>query len=454
MRRNGNGEAKPEAAAAEATPPAEPRKFDRISEWLLYAQIIGVTIFQKVPVPISSKTQLFFGMFILMGVTGFGIFFGRLRVRTAPMVLYAVMAGGLVLGQLAGQTEFSVLSISELIVIHIPYVVSLRENSTRPLAQLSFYQDVMSVIAILGVIQFAAQFVIGWETAFFLDAKLPPKFTMQGYHALNPLRYGGHVFKSNGVFFLEPAGLSQFLAVSVIIEFLYFRRIIRYGIFMAGLLVAFSGTGLIILGILTPVLLIRRKQIALLLAGAAVLVVVFIFADDLGLGLYVKRLNEFNNEQSSGFARFVSIFYLLDDFVLNTTTNMLFGRGAGSIKTFFDLVNFTAHEPSWGKILFEYGLVGVIFYFPLMFYTLWSAKQSGYLRAALTIQFLILGGYVLIPTVHGLIVALLSWPATAIAAKAAKPAAAATQAARRLAAIEARRRPAGARAGASAAASG
>ena len=55
----------------------------------------------------------------------------------------------------------------------------------------------------------------------------------------------------NGFFFLEPSGLSIYLALGVATEIIWFRRTRRLAVITSALLVAGAGTGIVVLGLLS-----------------------------------------------------------------------------------------------------------------------------------------------------------------------------------------------------------
>jgi hypothetical protein len=382
---------------------------DRLAESLLYLQILGVCVFQKVGFTIGGS-QLYVGMVILLGTTLLGVLTRRLRIHGTQLALYLCMVGVTALTQLLGGFAFSVPSLAFLYCVHLPYIFTLQKNSSRPYIELAFYQQVMTFIACAGILQFGLQFVIGWKLAFFLDTQIPSQFIMQGFHWLNPVKYHGTIFKSNGIFMLEPAMFCQFLAISIIVEMAYFKRAKRILLFNAAILTTFSGTGLIILAVLVPIYLFSRGRYLLLVAVGMALVLLIVTAPFIGLDAYVSRVGEFSSTKSSGFARFLSNIPILFDRILPQTNTLLFGRGAGSMREVQQYFSFETASSTWGKFVYEYGLTGTLAYLLLMAYIFGAPPRSPYLKAALVIQFVFLAEYILAPTVHGLVLALLTWP--------------------------------------------
>lgn len=386
-----------------------PETSDSLSKWLLYLQIIGATFLQKIAFPTGNEIRIFVAFILMMCLTATGIIFRRFFVCKMRCALYLFMVGVLTFIQIIGDNTFSLPSLILLLAIHLPYIFALRDDSIDKNIGLLFFQKIMVFLAILGLLQFGLQYVIDWKDAFFLDTHLPAQWVMSGFNNINAIKYGSHFHKSNGIFMLEPAEFCQFLAISIIIEMVYFKRLIYMLFYIAGVLTTFSGTGLIILCLIVPLYLFRRGRYITLLTIGVVLLIFIVTAPFTGLDNYIGRVSEFSNSHTSGYARFISIFPLLYEFTLQQADTLLLGHGAGWSKTIYGHVDYEIHPPGWGKIWLEYGLIGLLVYGTFMLRVLWDSAHSIFLKAALTIEYFF-DDYVLIPTVHGIIIALLAWP--------------------------------------------
>jgi hypothetical protein len=191
---------------------------------------------------------------------------------------------------------------------------------------------------------------------------------------------------------------------------MYFRRPLFLLSFAGALIVAYSGTGLIVLAVIIPLVLLKRGRLDAVLLLGAILFVLVAFASELQLDVFVNRMDEFSNVRTSGFARFLSIFYLIDDYMLPDLGRALYGLGAGAITHMANLTYYKIHDPSWGKLVFEYGFIGAAVYFPCMAVMIFATRQHIFIKLALALQFLVLGGYLLTPIVHVLFLALVVWP--------------------------------------------
>ena len=127
---------------------------------------------------------------------------------------------------------------------------------------------------------------------------------------LDPSRDHGYVsaphfpatfIKSNGIFLTEASILSQITALGILIEVLEFRRP-RYLVVMAlGFLVAYSGTGLLLLLIFLPLAGLRHGRAGL----SALLVTMFVaglFATGIiDLSAFTSRIGEFQETRVERF---------------------------------------------------------------------------------------------------------------------------------------------------------
>ena len=315
---------------------------------------------------------------------------------------------------LIGGNDFSFPSYAYLVVILLPYALKLNNTLVRKGQELIFFQNIMVCFSILGIIQFFLQFLIGADWAFLIDTKLPASIIKQHYNSMNSLGYGSTTYKSTAFFMQEPSIFSQLLSIAILIELIYFMNLKRLALYFAALAVTFSGTGLIILAVLTPFYLIATRRIGLLIAGVAFITTLPFWGEYVGLGYTINRIAEFGSTNSSAYARFISPFItVVDKLFPEGVWHTLFGLGAGSmIRTMGAGVDYEVATSTWSKIIFEYGFVGAILFYLYMGYLMFSGRKNLFLVFAIFIQFYFLGEFILAPTVHALIIAFLVWPST------------------------------------------
>ena len=402
---------------------------DLLARGLVVALLVANTVFQKFAIP-GGGGALPLSLLITALLLSCGVALGRLIPIPILCLGVVATAGILTLSTaLTPASSFSLNALALVVALLVPYAFAFHPGSLDPAFSYRTFTLFAAVFAILGVLQFVAQFVIGAERAFWLDFNLPSDLLLAGFNNLNETGYQSGIYKANGVFLLEPAFLNQFLCVAVLIELCTTRRWRYLAIFGAGIVVTYSGTGLLMLTAIAPAYIPRNRHFAIAAGAVLGFALLFIFGEDLGLKLFLDRADEFSSDQSSAFARFFSIFYLLTDFAWKDTLSVLFGRGPGSVAENFTTVSYAAFDPSWGKLVYEYGIVGCLAYFALLGFCVLRSEGSGYLKAGLLLQFTFLGGYVATTPVHIEIWTLLVWPtlAAALSRRPARAGAAARQ---------------------------
>jgi hypothetical protein len=334
-----------------------------------------------------------------------------IEVNTATFVWYAllVVAGAISLA-VSPSAQVSALSLGYLLVVQFPLIFRLVPSEFSHQRLLSFVSTVGCICALVGVLQFAAQFIVGTRIAFFLDTSIPESLTLKGFNSLIPLYWSSPVFKSNGFFFLEPSFFCQFVAVAVVAELFIGARMLRLLMLAAGLISSYSGTGLTMLALFAPFYFFNREahgRVRLLVTAVIVALVVMFFGDEISIDAFTRRFGEFSNEQSSGWARFLSMFSVLQTVVFSNDFTFLTGRGPGTVQEQFQYLSYNAFDATWGKVIYEYGLVGTIIY-AFFFYSAACEGAKG-LRFAVGYTYLFLGGYLLNPSILMQVAALVVW---------------------------------------------
>jgi hypothetical protein len=249
------------------------------------------------------------------------------------------------------------------------------------------------VIAFAGIIQFFAQ-LVGVQI-FRFTGILPDSLLAE---ANWNLRIGSGIddlYKSNGLFLVEPSVTSQFMAIGIIIEILYFRRLLYLGVLGLALVVAFSGTGGLVLGafVLTVALRLGWKGLvlaALVVLFAAVFAVSVVLIVPAAGEIATTRLNEFTTIGTSGFLRFVTPFWLLGDVLREYPLAGLLGIGAGTSERLTMPYHYSVDTPV--KIAVEYGFPVLILYLTLFLVARRTRRQSVLVPPAFVLL-MFAGGY-------------------------------------------------------------
>jgi hypothetical protein len=417
-------------SVAGVAPPARPSRAagkPRTTVDPIALRCVGVVLFgeiflQKVAVPLSQTTQISVTLIVGFLALGFLVVSGRAVIDSVRFALFALAMVVLVATQLLGGGPFSRTSLLLLMATYAIYVVRLQDRPGTFRASLGLYQTMMLIVAGAAVVQYVAQFRLPPNLVFPLETYLGP-LLYQGYNNIDPITYGSEIYKSNGIFLAEPSLLSQGMALSFIIERLFFRRAHFQLAFLAGLVVSYSGTGLLLLAVASPFLIYKTGGLRLALIILPIGLVILLAGKMLDLGVVANRANEFSSRDSSGFARFISIFYLLGTYTFADVHHFLLGMGAGMIDVIMKKVTYTAHDPTWGKLLFEYGFLGALAFFPYILWVVSHDTPSPILSFCLLLAYLFLGGNLLSPFYNFLIAALLAWqrPELAPAPAATRP---------------------------------
>lgn len=389
---------------------------DPLARGLILGLLLANTVFQKLAIP-GTGGALPLSLLLTAGLLALGVALGRLHpVATLALALIPTVGALVIVAGLSPATSVSLSALALVVALLVPYAFALRPGMLDPAFGARMFGRLAAGLAVLGILQFFAQFVLGPEIAFYLDLALSPDLMLAGFNNLNELSYQAGIYKANGVVLLEAAFLNQFLCVAILIELITTRRLAHLALYGAGVLVTYSGTGLLMLAAIAPAFILRKGYLGPALAAVPLLLIFLLFANNLGVGTFLDRADEFSSDQSSAFARFFSIFYLLEQFVWIDPLTTLVGRGPGSVGENFLNVSYSAFDPSWGKIMYEYGVIGFVAYFAFLGFCVLRSDGSGYLKAGLLLQFMFLGGYVSTTPVHIEIWTLLVWPTIASSA--------------------------------------
>jgi len=267
---------------------------------------------------------------------------------------------------------------------------------TQPIPEDEFFALVnrfLLVIAVAGIIQFFAQFV--GISIFHFTGLLPPRILAESkWHMQIPMGIGD-LNKSNGFFLVEPSVTSQFLALGIMIEIMFFRRTLYLLLFGFSLVLSLSGTGELVLGtfVLTVAVRLRGKGVALAavsIAFAGLVAVVVMLTVPAVADIVVARLNEFNTIGSSGFIRFVTPFWLISDVLREYPSASLLGIGAGMSERLSLPYYYSVDTPV--KIALEYGFPVLVLYVSLFLSGHRTPRQSALVPPALVLLMLA-GGY-------------------------------------------------------------
>ncbi len=374
----------------------------------LVVLLVAAVLLQRFAVPVADG-QLGVGLVIGLVVAGIGVLRGWLIVEPTRFVLFCVvLAGILATLALAGQ-GFSVLSLAMFVFLYLPFILVLPLDAAAYRRLLGHLQTLLLVVAVSAMLQFAIQFVVGAAWMFPFDRLLPERLFIPGFNLV--IAISGGIVKSTGIWLLEPSILSQLMAIGIVVELARFRRPLVLATLVSGLGLAFSGTGLMLLVVFLPLLLIAGGLGGWLVGGLALAALsVWAFADVFPISYFVARLGEFGNPQASGSMRFFGPYWAAADVFAGRPDLLWTGVGPGGMADEVWNFDYAVQDSSWLKLIVEYGLIGGLPFAIFYAYCLFAGCPDRWLAAALLFQVLFLGGYLL--GYHGqfLILALVVWP--------------------------------------------
>lgn len=328
---------------------------------------------------------------LLLSASRLALFFGAIAVALASLIL--------------NENRASFPSFLLLVTIYVPFVFELRPGSLSASDgdfALRHFSNLSFACAVVGIAQFVAQFLIHGEWLFDYTTLIPA--SLRGSGTFNTVIPVGSFYKCNGFFFREPSGFSFFMALGVIAESVTRRRVARLACYALALLLTYSGTGILVLliGACYP---LGRKT--LLRLGSVVLVGCVLFAlldDTLNLTYTLSRVGEFDSTRSSGYIRYIAPGRLLSELFGSEPWSAWVGHGPGTISR--TIREYEFHDPTWAKLLFEYGALGFAAFVVLFAVALRRPGIPIQLRATLFWAWLITGGHLLSPEQNYLTLAL------------------------------------------------
>lgn len=372
---------------------------------VLCIPILGSSLLAKFGFPGYAALGIGIALPLMMLGLGFGMLNDAVRIEPRRLAFYCITLAVLILPQLLQVGTFSLNSLLMLTALHIPYVLVVTRGHELALRVLKFFLHIATLLACCAIAQYFLQGIIDQPLLYPIDNLVPEEFVVRGFNAQGTINYHSSQVRATGVFMLEPSFLTQFLAVAIVAESIVSKRLWRLGLFAVGILVAHAGTGLLILLICMPLVVVFHRRWDLLLMGIIGIAAILTFGEALNLDMIAGRASEFDDPNSSGFARFVGGFYMFDQMLWPDLKRALFGYGAGAFMDYVHLFDIEVADMPMTKMIFEFGVVGALVYFAFVASCLFSSPLPRLLSLAIALTFLLNGMYV--PFSHGLALGLL-----------------------------------------------
>ena len=368
----------------------------QLEKVLIWIFMIGLVFLQRVAFPVGPYQFSPIFIFSLVMVVILYLM-KRIEIQPNRLIFFLFSLAGVFGASIVASvhlTDVRLASLFLLAAFYIPFIFVSHQKGLFAYIIRTF-QTCVIIIATCGIFQFLMQ-VAGMN---FWDPiqDLPEQYRLIGYANQLPIFAGSPIMKSNGFFMLEPSFYSKYIATAIVIEFITKRRMLILLLLFSALLFCFSGTGLIVLGVAAIPMLMKLKPIKVILLAILLVIPTYVFFDK-GYGeIFIERLDEFSNPNTSGYIRFIAPWRAFGEFLrLEDTETVLFGNGAGTLAEYqgreftFDEnsgLYKTAHAFSSIKLYVEYGLAGGFLFSVFLIYIFLSNKQNKLLNFCLFINY-------------------------------------------------------------------
>jgi hypothetical protein len=374
-----------------------------------YVPALFVTVFAKFSIPPfgSKGVALSVGAHLCTAVCR-AVGIGDVRFNPTILVLFLSFIAFIVGAPILHGDPFSILSLGLLFTLFVPLTVEFPRIRVSLDESLRLFSILCTFIAIAGVAQYLLQGIAPRSVLFPIETFVPESFRVSAFASDTALSYRSDVYRVNGVFLLEPSFFSQLMALAIVGELCSRNRVPLMLLYLAAMLFSYSGTGILLLAVVLPIVFVRRRRWDFVLYAALLGVLVVLLSGVVHMDAFVARAGSFTSSRSSAFARFVGGFYLLSDLAWPDTYRTLFGFGPGSFSDLALTAHTSAAEMTLFKSLVEYGVAGSILFFAFVFTAVFSNNADLELKIAVLMTLLLNGSYTAF--FQPLALALLIWP--------------------------------------------
>jgi hypothetical protein len=365
------------------------RGYPRGAWFFFVTQLFAVVLLQRIAMPGPSVEII-----LVTFAAGIGALclFGEAYVSPTRFVLFAAFAASVCVSSVLAGREVSPSSIVLLLAAYSTYVIRLSVTREFYLKCMNLFVGVMVFMGALALIQVCGQVLTGKILVPNMDDLLPKSIVVPGFVYWQTLEWGSDIVKPPAFFFREVSFVSQFLALAVVVEIAFFKRVWRLVIMLTALFATFAGTGLIVLAVTSPFLIAKLPRAARFLAIPLLVVGVAGLAVSGWFTSVEHRLDEYEDQSSSAYGRFVYpvvVLGELEDFDNPVFTGMGAGNGDRTTKGSGVLAAPT-------KLLLEYGVLPAVLFYIFFIYCLFHRAPDMSLAFAQFALHILGGGYLLV----------------------------------------------------------
>lgn len=388
---------------------------ERLLKAAILSAMLALTVLDRFGLRVVGETSISPGMMAMYGLAAAMVFAGAAELNLSGALAYLAVASTAALSFIVNSVFapppfVSTMSFLLLIVLYAPLCVSLRRGAVAPELwrwTVSVYIAFAVFVGVAGIAQYFAQFVFHPAWLFDYTPLLPER--IQATRGWATVYSTGEWIKSNGFFMREPSFFSIAMAFGLICELSLARRRWVIAVLAMGLVLSYSGSGLLCLGValLFP---LGRGTVARILALTVLAAATFLLLGDaLHLSYTLNRVGEFASTGSSAYCRFIYPAVSALQQIDSSPWTSLLGHGPGSIVR-MGATCAGGFDTAFSKALFEYGLVGTLAFGVLILGALNRSAAPARIRAGAAVTWLLLTGLLAADTLLFIYIVSAMWP--------------------------------------------
>ena len=374
--------------------------------------LVSMTVLDRFGLRVTDTYSINPSLFALYGLVGMMLLTRSAQINGVGALIYVgvVTAAGLsfMLNLSLDPRQYTTLgSLGLLLLLYAPLAICLRPAVGTTAAwhwMMNWYIAFAAALAVAGIVQFYAQFV--FHAAWLFDYTTLIPAPIRGSGTYNTTNHVGSLIKANGFFLREASGFSWIMAFALLCEWSLKKRKLLMATLALALVVSYSGSGLLALGVAMLFPLGQRTVVRVFGCVVVGAIIVLVFGDALNLSYTLGRVGEFDSTHSSAYCRFIQPAKVVAEQIDSDTWTTLLGHGPGTTQKLFSTC-----ETTYAKVLIEYGLLGTTAVVALILAAVNRAAAPIRIRVVLFVQWLLLGGNLLAPE-SLLVIVILSglWP--------------------------------------------
>jgi len=370
------------------------RSVDRRREQGLFlfsaAQIASIIFLQKIGLPLAGSSAELPLLLMLIGLAAI-IQRGWVTVDRTRALLFGAFAILATAATVLNAANLSIASYLEVMALYAPFILRTEISAKTYLRIVEFFLRCMLLICGVIFLQYAVEIAVGASKMPSMNVILPKDWQYPGFTYIRPMEMFHNLVKPNGYFMMEVSILSQFLALGAVLEIIYTQKWWRLAVFVVALIATYAGSGLLLLVVVAPTLLVRASP-RILIGISVALVFGLLFASQTHwFAALLSRTDEFQHYNGSARHRFIEPLVVLQEF-LTGPHNIFVGIGAGNIEK----GNYTSWWPIT-KVTVEYGILTAVSFFAMLLYCMFRGPPDWRVALAIFLSYFFLNGSFIVP---------------------------------------------------------